>query len=149
MNMLLPFLLDGDTRRIDAAGEQTAVLESWMLTGRDDAQPIAYLWLEMEKSETDRADEHLTFGCGIKGAALGQGPRRRARTAGPAGLRHPHAVGRPARPAGGVVAAGGGPLRACGHTGFVAVTGSSAAGNQRPEGGSLAGGGSEPASGAG
>jgi hypothetical protein len=26
MNMLLPFLLDGDTRRIDAAGDQTATL---------------------------------------------------------------------------------------------------------------------------
>lgn len=61
MNMLLPFLLDGDTRRIDAAGEQTAVLKSWMLAGREDAQPIGYLWLEVEKD-----DEHLSFGCGIK-----------------------------------------------------------------------------------
>ena len=35
MNMLLPFLLDADTRRIDAAGEQSGVLKSWMLSGRD------------------------------------------------------------------------------------------------------------------
>lgn len=61
MNMLLPFLLDGDTRRIDAAGEQTAVLKSWMLAGREDAQPIGYLWLEVDKD-----GEHLSFGCGIK-----------------------------------------------------------------------------------
>jgi uncharacterized protein (TIGR02680 family) len=61
MNMLLPFLLEGDPRRIDAAGEQTGVLRSWMLDGRDDAQPIGYLWLEMA-----RGSETLAFGCGIK-----------------------------------------------------------------------------------
>lgn len=61
MNMLLPFLLDGDTRKIDAAGEQAGVLKSWMLSGRDDAQPIGYLWVEFA-----RGDEHLTCGCGIK-----------------------------------------------------------------------------------
>lgn len=61
MNMLLPFLLDGDTRRIDAAGEQAGVLKAWMLSGRSDAQPIGYLWLELARGE-----ESLTFGCGIK-----------------------------------------------------------------------------------
>lgn len=61
MNMLLPFLLDGDTRRIDSAGEQAGVLKSWMLSGREDAQPIGYLWLEMARGE-----DHLAFGCGIK-----------------------------------------------------------------------------------
>ena len=35
MNMLLPFLLDADTRRIDAAGEQSRVLQAWMLSGRE------------------------------------------------------------------------------------------------------------------
>lgn len=61
MNMLLPFLLDGDTRKIDAAGEQSGVLRSWMLSGRDDPQPIGYLWVEFA-----RGGEHLTCGCGIK-----------------------------------------------------------------------------------
>ncbi len=61
MNMLLPWLLDGDTRRIDAAGEQSGMLKSWMLTGRDDPQPVGYLWLELE-----RGDDHVCFGCGIK-----------------------------------------------------------------------------------
>jgi len=61
MNMLLPFLLDGDTRRIDAAGEQAGVLKSWMLAGRDDPQPIGYLWIEFARGE-----EHVTCGCGIK-----------------------------------------------------------------------------------
>jgi hypothetical protein len=61
MNMLLPFLLDADTRRIDAAGVQQGVLRSWMLTGRDEPQPVGYLWLEVA-----RAEEHLVFGCGIR-----------------------------------------------------------------------------------
>lgn len=61
MNMLLPFLLDGDGRRIDAAGEQAGVLKSWMLSGRDDAQPIGYLWIELSRGE-----DHLSCGCGIK-----------------------------------------------------------------------------------
>ena len=37
------------------------MLRSWMLSGRDEAQPTGYLWLEMA-----RGDEHLAFGCGIK-----------------------------------------------------------------------------------
>lgn len=61
MNMLLPFLLDADVRRIDAAGEQSGVLRSWMLSGREETQPTGYLWLEMTLG-----DEHLAFGCGIR-----------------------------------------------------------------------------------
>jgi hypothetical protein len=61
MNMLLPFLLEGDTRRIDAAGEQSGVLRSWMLAGRDEPQPQGYLWLEVANG-----DAYLAFGCGIR-----------------------------------------------------------------------------------
>jgi len=61
MNMLLPFLFEADTRRIDAAGEQQRVLRGWMLTGREEQQPIGYLWIELA-----RGTEHRTFGCGLK-----------------------------------------------------------------------------------
>ena len=61
MNMLLPFLLTAHQGRIDAAGEQTGILKSWMLNGRDDAQPVGYLWIEFE-----RAGRFLVCGCGIK-----------------------------------------------------------------------------------
>lgn len=61
MNMLLPFLLTARPGRIDAAGEQSGILKSWMLEGRDDAQPVGYLWIEFEGS-----GEFLTCGCGIK-----------------------------------------------------------------------------------
>ena len=61
MNMLLPFLLTAREGRIDAAGEQSGILKSWMLSGRDDAQPVGYLWVEFE-----RRGEYLVCGCGIK-----------------------------------------------------------------------------------
>ncbi len=76
MNMLLPFLLDAETRTIDAAGVQTGVLRSWMLTGRDEQQPVGYLWLELARPLQESAgwygdsgtddDEYLVFGCGIR-----------------------------------------------------------------------------------
>jgi len=55
------FLLDADTRRIDAAGEQSGVLRSWMLSGRDETAASGYLWLEVAKG-----DSYLNFGCGIR-----------------------------------------------------------------------------------
>ncbi len=61
MNMLLPFLLDTNVRRIDAAGEQQNVLRSWMLSGREEPQPVGYLWIELA-----RGSDHVVCGCGIK-----------------------------------------------------------------------------------
>ena len=61
MNMLLPFLLTTREGRIDAAGDQSGILKSWMLNGRDDPQPVGYLWIEFE-----RGGEFLVCGCGIK-----------------------------------------------------------------------------------
>ena len=61
MNMLLPFLLTTREGRIDAAGEQSGILKSWMLNGRDDPQPVGYLWIEFE-----RQGEFLVCGCGIQ-----------------------------------------------------------------------------------
>lgn len=61
MNMLLPFLLTARPGRIDAAGEQVGILKAWMLSGRDDPQPVGYLWIEFE-----RRGEYLACGCGIK-----------------------------------------------------------------------------------
>ncbi len=61
MNMLLPFLLTAKQRNIDAAGEQSRLLHAWMLAGRDDAQPVGYLWIEFRRRE-----EFFTCGCGIR-----------------------------------------------------------------------------------
>ena len=61
MNMLLPFLLTTREGRIDAAGEQSGILKSWMLDGREDPQPVGYLWIEFEQR-----GGHLVCGCGIR-----------------------------------------------------------------------------------
>ena len=66
MNMLLPFLLEADVRKIDAAGEQRGVLRSWMLSDNDDTQRTGYLWIEFTREATDGAVEHRTVGCGIR-----------------------------------------------------------------------------------
>ena len=55
MNMLLPFLLEADTRRIDAAGDQVGVLKSWMLAGTDETQRTGYLWLEFQRPDDTAA----------------------------------------------------------------------------------------------
>ena len=66
MNMLLPFLLEADVRKIDAAGEQRGVLRSWMLSDNDDTQRTGYLWIEFTREAADGAVEHRTVGCGIR-----------------------------------------------------------------------------------
>ncbi len=68
MNMLLPFLLEADTRRIDAAGDQVGVLKSWMLAGTEETQRTGYLWLEFERRDAAVAGgtTHRTVGCGIR-----------------------------------------------------------------------------------
>jgi uncharacterized protein (TIGR02680 family) len=70
MNMLLPFLLEADVRRIDAAGEQTGVLRSWMLTGREEPNPVGYLWIEFARTDPQTNESsYLVCGCGIRASA--------------------------------------------------------------------------------
>ncbi|EIV94699.1 hypothetical protein FraQA3DRAFT_4478, partial [Frankia sp. QA3] len=68
MNMLLPFLLEADTRRIDAAGEQTGVLRSWLLADNEETQRTGYLWIEFARpdDEVPGGVRYHCFGCGIR-----------------------------------------------------------------------------------
>lgn len=68
MSMLLPFLLEADTRRIDAAGEQTGVLTSWMLADNEETQRTGYLWLEFQRPDENAPGgvAYHTVGCGIR-----------------------------------------------------------------------------------
>ncbi|WP_242424664.1 TIGR02680 family protein, partial [Frankia sp. EI5c] len=68
MNMLLPFLLEADTRRIDAAGEQTGILRSWMLSDNDETQRTGYLWIEFSRPDDTMPGgvRHHSLGCGIR-----------------------------------------------------------------------------------
>ncbi|MCD2193036.1 TIGR02680 family protein [Actinomycetospora endophytica] len=66
MNMLLPFLLEADVRKIDAAGEQRGVLRSWMLSDNDDTQRTGYLWIEFVREADGGGTEYRTVGCGVR-----------------------------------------------------------------------------------
>ena len=68
MDTLLPFLLDADTRTIDAAGGETGVLRSWMLADTDETQRTGSLWIESARRDPDAPSgmRHHTIGCGIR-----------------------------------------------------------------------------------
>ena len=72
LEILLPFLLDGDTRAIDATGrDRTSVY--WLMTDRRDAGThVGYVWLELRMTENtpdgETSDRFLTIGAGMKAA---------------------------------------------------------------------------------
>ncbi|MFD5861483.1 TIGR02680 family protein [Streptomyces chartreusis] len=73
LEMLLPFLLDADRRRMDATGSGKVRLEDLMRAGGDE-QPnrLGYLWLEVERTRpadetgTAQSQEHLTIGALVR-----------------------------------------------------------------------------------
>lgn len=69
MNVPLPFLIEADVPRIDAAGEQAGMLRSWMLSGREEPNPVGYLWIEFERLDAGTGESHLACGCGIRASS--------------------------------------------------------------------------------
>src|SRR6201996_5249218 len=62
LEMLLPFLLDADRRRMDATGAARVSLDELMRTGgQDQANRTGYLWLELA-----RPGEYLTVGALVR-----------------------------------------------------------------------------------
>jgi uncharacterized protein (TIGR02680 family) len=62
LEMLLPFLLDGDRRKMDATGAARVNLDELMSTGaREQANRTGYLWLELA-----RPGEYLTVGALVR-----------------------------------------------------------------------------------
>ena len=65
LEMLLPFLLDADRRRMDATGSNKVDLDELMRTGaRGQNNRLGYLWIELCNN-----DVHLTIGAHIKYSA--------------------------------------------------------------------------------
>ncbi|MGM7646780.1 TIGR02680 family protein [Nocardia sp. JW2] len=65
LEMLLPFLLDADRRRMDATGSQKVSLDELMHIGiGSQTNRVGYLWLELS-----RQDEYLTLGAHIRYSA--------------------------------------------------------------------------------
>lgn len=67
LELLLPFLLDGDTRRLDATGRDRTTV-TWLMTdGRKPGNHVGYVWLELRCADGDTgAERFLTLGAGLK-----------------------------------------------------------------------------------
>lgn len=66
LEMLLPFLLDGDTRRLDAVGTAHRTTFAWLMTdGRPPGNHVGYVWLELRRGKSG-VERFMTIGCGVK-----------------------------------------------------------------------------------
>jgi uncharacterized protein (TIGR02680 family) len=78
LEMLLPFLLDGDTRRLDAAGGGKTSLKWLMLDGwTAGTNRLGYLWAEFTRVDDEGETCRLTLGAMIK-ASTSTGEARAA-----------------------------------------------------------------------
>jgi uncharacterized protein (TIGR02680 family) len=69
LEVLLPFLLDGDTRSIDASGRDRTTV-GWLMTdGREPGNHVGYVWLELRLSDGDGEDRFCTLGAGLKSSS--------------------------------------------------------------------------------
>lgn len=67
LEILLPFLLDGDTRRIDASGGGKTSLKWLMLDGWSGGiNRLGYLWAEFTRTDDDGEPHRLTVGAAIR-----------------------------------------------------------------------------------
>lgn len=70
LEILLPFLLDGDTRKIDASGGGKTSLKWLMLDGwTDGTNRHGYLWAEFTRVADDGEPHRLTVGASIRASA--------------------------------------------------------------------------------
>ena len=70
LEVLLPFLLDGDTRRIDASGGGKTSLKWLMLDGwTAGANRLGYLWAEFMRVDDEGEPRRLTLGAMIRASA--------------------------------------------------------------------------------
>ena len=68
LEIILPFLFDGDTRRLDATGRDRTTVRWLMSDGRPAGNHIGYVWLELRCADgDDGGDERFhTLGAGLK-----------------------------------------------------------------------------------
>lgn len=70
LEILLPFLLDGDTRRIDASGGGKTSLKWLMLDGwSGGTNRLGYLWAEFARVDDEGQPHRLTVGAAIRASA--------------------------------------------------------------------------------
>ncbi|MFJ9584611.1 TIGR02680 family protein [Streptomyces acidicola] len=66
LEMLLPYLLDGDARALDATGTGRTTLLWLMLDGFERTNRLGYLWVEFTRTDESGEGHHLTLGAAIR-----------------------------------------------------------------------------------
>ncbi|WP_433546454.1 TIGR02680 family protein [Streptomyces sp. CA-294286] len=66
LEMLLPYLLDGDSRALDATGTGRTTLPWLMLDGFEQTNRLGYLWVEFQGTTDGGGHRHLTLGVAIR-----------------------------------------------------------------------------------
>ncbi|MFI5571482.1 TIGR02680 family protein [Streptomyces sp. NPDC051740] len=66
LEMLLPYLLDGDARALDATGTGRTTLAWLMLDGFARTNRLGYLWLEFARTDEEGDEQHLTVGAAVR-----------------------------------------------------------------------------------
>ncbi|NGO10064.1 TIGR02680 family protein, partial [Streptomyces sp. HC44] len=66
LEMLLPYLLDGDARALDATGTGRTTLLWLMLDGFEQTNRLGYLWVEFVRTDEEGNDHHLTLGAAVR-----------------------------------------------------------------------------------
>lgn len=66
LEMLLPYLLDGDARALDATGTGRTTLAWLMLDGFEGTNRLGYLWVEFHMTDEDGSDSYVTLGAALR-----------------------------------------------------------------------------------
>ncbi|MEU7044707.1 TIGR02680 family protein [Streptomyces varsoviensis] len=66
LEMLLPYLLDGDSRALDATGTGRTTLAWLMLDGFEQTNRLGYLWVEFRGTDEDGDHSFLTVGAAVR-----------------------------------------------------------------------------------
>ncbi|MFJ2777242.1 MULTISPECIES: TIGR02680 family protein [unclassified Kitasatospora] len=66
LEMLLPYLLDGDARALDATGTGRTTLAWLMLDGFEQTNRMGYLWVEFRRTDDEGTERFLTVGAAVR-----------------------------------------------------------------------------------
>lgn len=66
LELLLPFLLDGDVKRLDATGAGRTTFRWLMSEGATGVNRQGFLWLELRRQAADGTDQFLTLGAIVR-----------------------------------------------------------------------------------
>ncbi|MFJ4774133.1 TIGR02680 family protein [Streptomyces uncialis] len=72
LEMLLPYLLDGDSRALDATGTGRTTLAWLMLDGFEQTNRLGYLWVEFRGTDEAGAPRCLTLGAAVRASKAAQ-----------------------------------------------------------------------------